>query len=394
MGKLCNDSVHGRPEKTGGEVRFRYKNLDAAPAPVQESGHALNEPHKYSAVDHSDQLEYQEKMKQNFVDHMLAEFDRLLIKYEPLFIGEGADDHYAFERAFSALSVDQVRKKEGLVGQMRGFLPILDQQFKALSGLLIPSDVWKRPERTRKVILQAQSELEHTIDQMRFIVTASAPAHVKPDKFNRCSCRVDLTDDVRRASTMIESTIRFLELSELDLAQDHWNSELLGIDEKMMGIMAKVRESANEPVKQIAQRLIPIIKLIKIFYYKLSKRGINSKGFPRYTNMNSEQIKSVAESINAAHKDIAELLLLIRRADTGFGAATSHEFLHLANTLKSRLEPPLFLVPLYLIPLIPVTNGLELRKYYITWVDTWSTQFYLAIHNFKRLAKKFDRAHF
>ncbi|KAH9466761.1 hypothetical protein MJO28_000641 [Puccinia striiformis f. sp. tritici] len=391
-------------------------------------------------------------MKQNFVDHMLAEFDRLLIKYEPLFIGEGADDHYAFERAFSALSVDQVRKKEGLVGQMRGFLPLLDEQFKALSGLLIPSDVWKRRERTRKVILQAQSELEHTIDQMRFIVTAvcpptseplsareqtddqhlkglksyrlhrlkykfdnevlffvnlifnrglelfrqikSAPAHVKPDKFNRCSCRVDLTDDVRRASTMIESTIRFLELSELDLAQDHWNSELLGIDEKMMGIMAKVRESANEPVKQIAQRSIPIIKLIKIFYYKLSKRGINSKGFPRYTNMNSEHIKSVAESINAAHKDIAELLLLLRRADTGFGAATSHEFLHLANTLKSRLEPPLFLVPLYLIPLIPVTDGLELRTYYINWVDTWSTQFYLAIHNFKRLAKKFDRAHF
>ncbi|POW04032.1 hypothetical protein PSTT_10667 [Puccinia striiformis] len=345
-------------------------------------------------------------MKQNFVDHMLAEFDRLLIKYEPLFIGEGADDHYAFERAFSALSVDQVRKKEGLVGQMRGFLPLLDEQFKALSGLLIPSDVWKRRERTRKVILQAQSELEHTIDQMRFIVTAVCPptseplsareqtddqhlkglksyrlhrlkykfdnevlffvnlifnrglelfrnqvraGHVKPDKFNRCSCRVEFTDD-----------------------------------------------SENLPTtgQEIAQRSIPIIKLIKIFYYKLSKRGINSKGFPRYTNMNSEHIKSVAESINAAHKDIAELLLLLRRADTGFGAATSHEFLHLANTLKSRLEPPLFLVPLYLIPLIPVTDGLELRTYYINWVDTWSTQFYLAIHNFKRLAKKFDRAHF
>ncbi|KAI9601187.1 hypothetical protein H4Q26_000991 [Puccinia striiformis f. sp. tritici PST-130] len=265
-----------------------------------------------------------------------------------------------------------------------------------------------KPKFNEEVLYQINQIFTHAHALFQKIVLA--PEGVKPDKLDEGSDRKSLTRWVDIACKSIKSTIKDSESSELDLAQESWHFEVPKIDtmfEEIIGIAYQPktdfvtedgrrisRTPIHEPVVQLARRMIPIIKLVKIFYNKISRRGMNQHRFPPFTKMSSEQISYIAHSMSTFHGDVIKLRLLLQRANERFGAVTGKEFMRLINNLKSHIETPLVLIPLHYIPLIPATNGPELRTYYITWFETWSDQFYLAIHNFKRLAKRFDSTPF
>ncbi|KAI7962563.1 hypothetical protein MJO28_000657 [Puccinia striiformis f. sp. tritici] len=270
--------------------------------------------------------------------------------------------------------------------------------------------------RLQRLELKFNGEVLYQINQVfthaheLFQKTVPASDKVKPDKLDESSDRKVLAKWVDLASKSIKSTIKEFESSELNLAQESWQFELSKIDDIFGEIIHTAyqpgtdlvtedgrrssRAPVHEPVMRLAQGIVPIIKLVKIFYKKTSQRGMNQRRFPLFTKMSSQQILSMAHSIGTFHGDVLKLRLLLPRANQRFGAVTGKEFMRLVNNLKSQVETPLALMPLHYIPLISVTDGPELRTYYITWFETWSDQFYLAIRNFKRLAKRFDSTPF
>ncbi|KAI9601188.1 hypothetical protein H4Q26_000992 [Puccinia striiformis f. sp. tritici PST-130] len=399
-------------------------------------------------VDAPNPQRHQTEIQMTYKNPILAGFSRLMNKFQPSFYGKWTHYQNFFDDAFSALSIDQVRTQEGLLDRMQlSLLPLLDDQIKTLSSSLNPGDVWKEPIAKRQLILRTMSALEHTIDQIKFIIASTCPAckgpltsapertddhdcrglksyrlqrlelkfngevlyqinqvftharelfqktvlapdAVKPDKLDESSDRKLLAKWVDLASKSIKSTIKEFESSELDLAQESWQFELSKIDDIFGEIIHTAyqpgtdlvtedgrrysRAPVHEPVVRLAQGIVPIIKLVKIFYKKTSQRGMNQRRFPLFTKMSSQQILSMAHSIGTFHGDVLKLRLLYQELIRGS-------------------EPS---YALHYIPLISVTDGPELRAYYITWFETWSDQFYLAIRNFKRLAKRFDSTPF
>ncbi|KAI7938251.1 hypothetical protein MJO28_015171 [Puccinia striiformis f. sp. tritici] len=108
--------------------------------------------------------------------------------------------------------------------------------------------------------------------------------------------------------------------------------------------------------------------------------------------MSSEQIESLAQSIRNVSSDITEIKDLLCTADAEIienrAELLSQRFVDIALNLKSRFDPPLLVILLYLLPIIPdVDPGTPIQTYYKDWFVTWNTQRILVTDNFINLAK-------
>ncbi|POW04041.1 hypothetical protein PSTT_10696 [Puccinia striiformis] len=146
----------------------------------------------------------------------------------------------------------------------------------------------------------------------------------------------------------------------------------------------------RDPVIQLAKLVIPIFKLSRIFFKKLSKRGLNNERLPVFTEMCSNQIECLVKCAAEVSDDLLQLTVHLDFANRDRGVVTSLEFIELATTLKARFESPLLLVVLYIIPFIPDNESLNVQNYYRNWCLTWNNQMSLAIHNFECAAKSLN----
>ncbi|EFP84733.2 uncharacterized protein PGTG_10892 [Puccinia graminis f. sp. tritici CRL 75-36-700-3] len=389
-------------------------------------------------------------------------FDRLISRCELLAIIhlEAALPPEAFAAYFAAHSIDQVNTKEDFLNRLHlDHLPFLNTRINTLSQSLIPSGLWKEPNKKLRLVLQIQSEIEHVLDQIECVMNTVCPGpgsaqmptndqHFRSLKYSRiyrlrillhvgvmhnilqvfyrardlfqqielapeeqkpqfdaCPSRQDLCVQVDCASERIESTIQMLEHPEFDLIQDNWGYDLCGMEKTMEEILTlinppanlseeaqqKVRKFNHKPVIQLARVFIPIIKLSKLFFAKLSKRGMNQRRFLTFSEMCSDQIETLAKSTTYVAQDIEPLLGLLFKADLAHRASTNQEFTQITNDLKSHLESALLLVILYYLPLVPDTEGFPVQNYYKTWFVTWNTQFNISIRNFQHAARSFHQ---
>ncbi|KAH9447733.1 hypothetical protein MJO28_011261 [Puccinia striiformis f. sp. tritici] len=87
--------------------------------------------------------------------------------------------------------------------------------------------------------------------------------------------------------------------------------------------------------------------------------------------MSSEQIQSLAQSIRNVTRDLVELVALFQTADQEMiddRAELSQGFLDIGTSLKSRFDPPLRVILIYLLPIIPETHlGYLNQNYYKDW---------------------------
>ncbi|KAI7943607.1 hypothetical protein MJO28_011135 [Puccinia striiformis f. sp. tritici] len=209
----------------------------------------------------------------------------------------------------------------------------------------------------------------------------------------------------------IDYTITCLTGSELNVIQNRWSCPVRGMDRLVevivsvgnpsfdpdtllsrvhYDVMGRRRRLVREPIIQLTKSVIPLIKLARIFYRKLFKHKINRKQLPLYTDMNSQQLECISDSAFDVEQDLIKLVKRFGKADlTTRGAANtrSRGIDKLIDTIASRLEAALHLVVLYLVPLIPESDGIPGQNYFNTWFMTWNTQFVLAIHNVKYLVR-------
>ncbi|KAI9620216.1 hypothetical protein H4Q26_013784 [Puccinia striiformis f. sp. tritici PST-130] len=214
----------------------------------------------------------------------------------------------------------------------------------------------------------------------------------------------------------IDLTITCLTGSELNVIQNRWSCPVGGMDELVRvivrvgsppfdpetslsrvhtDVMGRRRRLVREPIIQLTKSVIPLIKLAKIFYRKLFKHEINRKRLPLYTDMSSKQLECLNDSAFDVEQDLIKLVKRFCKADTTRGAANtrSQGIDKLIDAIASRLEAASHLVVLYVVPLIPESDGLPGQNYFNKWFMTWNTQFVLAIHNVRYLARtSFDHS--
>ncbi|KAA1105982.1 hypothetical protein PGT21_025512 [Puccinia graminis f. sp. tritici] len=245
-------------------------------------------------------------------------------------------------------------------------------------------------------------QLNLSTDQNPINQTDDPTCH--PSGFSAERTLISLAEHTLPALDMAESMVDWLKGSDLDLAQEYWNFKLVTLDElvrlckEMCVVMGNEKSAGNqlvrEPVIRLARLVIPIIKLSRLFLYKLSRRGINQRRLCLlYSEMSSDQIESLSQAAGNITRDLLQLLILFTRADTAYGAVSSQQFTEKAQTLKDSFENPLLLSILYILPLIPETDGSPTQDSYRDWLVTWNTLRILAIHNFINCAKSFENDH-
>ncbi|KAA1082070.1 hypothetical protein PGTUg99_012528 [Puccinia graminis f. sp. tritici] len=233
------------------------------------------------------------------------------------------------------------------------------------------------------------------------------PNELKPES-DRPSYRGELTFFISCASTAIDWTIRTINGPELEIAQEYWKRELPWFNfyiRELLELTTPLPPTAIEltverqqdlgvlvhgTVIQVAKLIIPIIKLIRLLFNKLSKRPMNPKeGFPLFTEMCSSQLESLARQLKRISQDIKLLLDLLNKADRSFDDMISYEFTGVIQNLKSRLDSLLLLILLYFVPSIQNTDAFSTQDDYKAWLVTWNTQLILSIHNFDDAVRLF-----
>ncbi|KNE92127.1 hypothetical protein PSTG_14460 [Puccinia striiformis f. sp. tritici PST-78] len=245
-----------------------------------------------------------------------------------------------------------------------------------------------------------------------YIAFASASAHLAALNL----CRGSRTRDrrfldvymslIRGASVDIDSMIQLLSGSELVAAKGYWERGMRGMTEQFSKAVVSLGSSADhlelqqefqgrqfvrQPVIHLTQSFIPVIKLSRLFFNKLTGPGLNTRRLPAYTEMNSKQLKRWFESAQKSNGylfEIWSLLLAAAGAPEG-NPVNTQEILETAESLISHFEAQMLLVLLYIVPLIPETD--PDHNYYKNWFATWNIQFILAINHFQHLARSLGR---
>ncbi|WAR55589.1 hypothetical protein PtB15_6B331 [Puccinia triticina] len=352
------------------------------------------------------------------------------------------------QQAPSTSSVDQdsLELKEVLYNRIHSYiLPLLHHQLTTLSLLLdgLPTE----PESVMKQMLQIQPEIDYNLTQMKAAIDVICPdslsyqaddQQLKQFKIYRL---VELRKMLRQLETpytcsvlnaasehidamgfsttsrfengeaytyrhatlhtldWIGRTVTHLTGSELDVAGNTWRDSMLSIDQELDNIVNMIKSTPHspdhrgthrrnlvrEPVIQLAKLAIPVMKLSKLFFIKLSRAGMNRKLVSPFTDMKSNQLACLCQCAGKVASCISLLLDFFSEADATDGApanpANSENIIVIVETVATSFVTPMDLVVDYLVPLVPETGGLPNQNYYKDWLVTWNTQLLLAIHN-------------
>ncbi|POW18109.1 hypothetical protein PSHT_06174 [Puccinia striiformis] len=222
--------------------------------------------------------------------------------------------------------------------------------------------------------------------------------------------RQRIIDHTSCFSEAFEMVIRWFKETEFDLIQSEWPRSILGIDDQLEALLKLIdprTESPKEPqlneltgllestfiserIMPLAKRALPIIKLCGLFFKKLSQRGMNQKRLPMFTEMRSDQLERLADLSEVVHCDLKGLIRLFRADHATNDFVQGIQFSSIVDKLEGHFELTSLLVPFYLVPLIPDTDGFPVQDHYRTWFVTWCSQFSLSIQNFKDAIEAFE----
>ncbi|KAI7956801.1 hypothetical protein MJO28_003896 [Puccinia striiformis f. sp. tritici] len=349
-----------------------------------------------------------------------------------------ANDHHdraAIEALMSSYSIDEAGLKEVILDRLQSTLPVLKSQFGALSQLLNPSCLLQQTEAKIERVMQLQVELERTIDHINSdIALVCAKSAYKARQSNdqdlgrikiyRLDClkanflkvsekigrffllandllksiNEDLSPDKSKLRTpapgvlaghrdtheqadhLIDSTIETI----MNSTNPGTRSDLAQSDYMPSG------KFAQEPTVCLAELMIPIMKLSRLFFKKISIRGVNTKRLPLSTKMCTNEILSVAKSLGEMVSDLLSMTYLLHAFDVPGRAPNYNSFIAVTERLNSRFEASVRVALLHLVPSIPDTDGSPLQNYYRSWIVNWNTQRLFAVDNLSRYARSVD----
>ncbi|KAI9606248.1 hypothetical protein KEM48_001957 [Puccinia striiformis f. sp. tritici PST-130] len=142
-------------------------------------------------------------------------------------------------------------------------------------------------------------------------------------------------------------------------------------------------EPPNEALLDLAKLLIPIIKISRLFFQKLSTRGMDRKQFPKFTQMCSHELNTMAISPQRVADELAKIVQTFRDTDRTYPGATFRRLVEQVQVIETHFKEVLLLILLHFIPIVPeADNEFLSQNYFKTCFTTWKTLLTIAITNF------------
>ncbi|KAH9463911.1 hypothetical protein Pst134EA_015992 [Puccinia striiformis f. sp. tritici] len=329
------------------------------------------------------------------------------------------------------LSIVRLRPKEHLLTELHStLLPLLQKQIDSIADALMePDKVWDNIT----LVLKLQPELEQTLDQTIRAIDEIIPGKLpEPNprndqnsrefkcyrlrglnqtirrdmkdygKFFFLGCKQaieplqpplqpppnDLQIDLQSAwldfDWRVEQAISWAKASELNIICDNWEVTLSDVGQTVDHLLSLINtknEEGSQTLVQLAKSFIPIVKLSRLFFVKLSSEGMSRKGGPLCTEMSSYQLHSLETSVRDITHSVMSLERLLRRSEEDEPDETSQYLIDQVERLLPRFQTCLFLADLYIVPIFPQLNVCSTQVYFKTWFVTWNTLFSQAACN-------------
>ncbi|KAI9605802.1 hypothetical protein H4Q26_004170 [Puccinia striiformis f. sp. tritici PST-130] len=196
----------------------------------------------------------------------------------------------------------------------------------------------------------------------------------------------------------IDWMIECLAGSDFDMVQYDWPRKMHGMD----GMLSQLLDLINPPTMmsegnlplpaeqphsehlinlriELAKSVITIIKLSKLFFNKLSKRGLNMKRLPLNLGMSFDELADLSRSAEYIARGFGYIVECLRD-----GAEVLRiVFIEAIRLLGRRFKKYMSIILLHVVPLVPKTDSFPVQDYFRTWFATWYDQLTLAIQNYE-----------
>ncbi|KAI9610250.1 hypothetical protein KEM48_002611 [Puccinia striiformis f. sp. tritici PST-130] len=337
--------------------------------------------------------------------------------------------------------------KDSILRLHSSILPQLRDQIRTLSEVLDPEDLMKDPHSKLAFIMEVQSDLDRTLDQLvpathfAFLIPRKPRSeqtndyHLRECKsyrlhsanhdlsmqlqwqfrefcrsagtlINRLNLSTKPNDGVphvslvresllQRASSALSSidlAIHWFIRPELDLVQTSWGpyqssinyelEELLRINKPQIIFRPNVNQFDSkpryEPFLKLGKSAVPLFKLCKLFFNKLSVQAMNGKRLPHFTTMSSYQLYILHDLAKKIQSEVSKLTRALEGAQVQEELVHGEQLKEALQSLETYFQAGSNLIMLYCVPIIP---DFLTQNYYRDWLATWNTLFSLAISN-------------
>ncbi|PLW45105.1 hypothetical protein PCASD_04594 [Puccinia coronata f. sp. avenae] len=222
----------------------------------------------------------------------------------------------------------------------------------------------------------------------------------------RLSYRVrDIKQYTALATELLDQFLKWITSHEFINIQDNRALELSGYDDKITSLTQFINQSINPPKPEdngklsdnlpnlnknavpLAQSFIPIIKLSRLFFTKLTKEGPKKILLKPFTGMNTDQLDTLGESPGRLSGDLHGIVKQIIESHEYIGASTTRVITQAINCIVQSFDTNLLLVCLYIIPLVPnsISSPNHMQDSLVAWYDLFST----ATQNFIQAAQSY-----
>lgn len=209
-----------------------------------------------------------------------------------------------------------------------------------------------------------------TIGDLKRATKVSSHSH----PIRQLSCPCEMIDDTTMATDVIDRIMKWIAGHEFILIQENWHPELPALDDHIPDLTQLIKQAIDRPEPAdngdvsdpparrinkhaipLAQSLITIIKLSRLFFRKLSQEALNKRPSKPFTDMNSYQLNTLSESAGDANCDFSDILKLLVGTDETVDTAES--ITKLIYKLIRHFDSNLLLVIVFIIPLLPNPGG-------------------------------------
>ncbi|PLW21016.1 hypothetical protein PCASD_15096 [Puccinia coronata f. sp. avenae] len=229
----------------------------------------------------------------------------------------------------------------------------------------------------------------------------------RSDQIRQLTFPCKLMNRTTRATDVIDCIIKWITSNEFILIQEHWDPELSALDDHIADLTQLIKQALDRPEPEengdvsdplarrinrhaipLAQSLIPVIKLSRLFFRKLAKEALNKRPSKPFTDMSSFQLNTLSESAGDANFDFSDILKLLLGTDETVDTAES--ITQIIHKLIRHFDSNLLLVIMFIIPLLPnpIASPNDLQNSLVVW----NSLFLIAAHNCIRAAKAYKAA--
>ncbi|OAV95519.1 hypothetical protein PTTG_12587 [Puccinia triticina 1-1 BBBD Race 1] len=241
-------------------------------------------------------------------------------------------------------------------------------QFKTYRLCGLANTVRQDMDTENYTILMDFSQLIETVTVQEDHQSSERPQFVNP------------LEKIGDALDIIDTAIRWSKGSELHIIHHYWQANLISVDETLFSLLIRAHPRCEHPTQPVAQSVLPLIKLAKLFFKKFASEGMAKTNVPFCTEMSSDQLALLEKTAKTIDQSVLDILEYVQRSDANNpdpNIALSGE----VKKLVSQFQYCLLLVDLYIVPLLAEINVGQSHTYFKTWIVTWNTLFSHAAHN-------------